>query len=200
MHNRIFIEEDKEFTLDEFSHLVARAIRSIAGADIGDEEVIYTQKDVYFAIVDVLGFINERTSGNFKFTQTSFQHYLIHYTSAEKEKVRKHRGLAISKAQSALQIKDASGKLPVWAENDDEIMSIIRDIEHKRENESQPKAAPTHLAENRLSLDDQIQKLAQNAVNTYEKDGVIPESVHANMAVLRKFYELLDTQETTDVE
>ena len=67
MHNRIFIEEDKEFTLDEFAHLVARAVRSVASVDIDKDTVVYSRDDVYFTIVDVLGYINERTPGRFKF-------------------------------------------------------------------------------------------------------------------------------------
>ena len=105
MHNRIFIEEDKEFTLEEFAHLVSRAIRSLSGAEIGDNEIVYSQQDVFFTIVDVLGYISERTPGRFKFSQTSFQNYMIHYIAPNTEKKKGAKSLVLSKAQSALDLK-----------------------------------------------------------------------------------------------
>lgn len=169
MHNRIFIEEDKEFTLDEFAHLVARAIRSVASVDIDKDEVVYSRDDVYFTIIDVLGYINERTPGRFKLDQTTFQSYLVHYVPAYVDKKRKMKGLIIGKARSAIQIRDVSGKLPVWAEQDADVMEAIHEIENK------PKAAPTdavpqHVLENRAEI----------AVQIYEREGKLPAWVASN--------------------
>ena len=190
VHNRIFIEEDKEFTLDEFAHLVARAVRSVASVDIDKDEVIYTRDDVYFTIIDVLGYINERTPGRFKFDQTTFQNYLVHYIPDAIQKRKKTKGLLISKAQTALHIKAEKGELPVWAVNDSAIMDLITNME------SVPKEAPTHLvqksAETRQQTDEQIDALAHEAVRVYRKIGEIPETVTSNVGVLKKFTELIN--------
>ena len=169
MHNRIFIEEDKEFTLDEFAHLVARAVRSVASVDIDKDEVVYSRDDVFFTIIDVLGYINERTPGQFKFDQTDFQSYILHYVPAYIGKRRKSKGLITSKAHSAIQIRDVSGNLPVWAEQNEDVMAAINEIENK------PKAAPTdavphHVLENRAEI----------AVQIYERDGKLPDWVASN--------------------
>ena len=133
MHNRIFIEEDKEFTLDEFAHLVARAIRSIATLDVDKDEIVYSRDDVYFTIVDCLGYINERMPGRFKFDQTSFQHYLIHYVPPYVDEKKGMKGLLASKVSSALQIREITGKLPVWAENNEDIMEKIKSMPQAQE-------------------------------------------------------------------
>ena len=51
----------------------------VATVDIDKDKVVYSREDVYFTIVDVLGYINERTPGRFKIDQSSFQNYIIHY-------------------------------------------------------------------------------------------------------------------------
>ena len=109
MHNRIFIEEDKEFTLDEFAHLVARAVRSVAAVDIDKDEVKYSRDDVFFTIVDVLGYINERTPGRFKIDQTRFQEYLIHYVPASTDKKKGMKSMTLSKANAARNLRNMTG-------------------------------------------------------------------------------------------
>ena len=52
---------------------------SVASVDIDKDTVVYSRDDVYFTILDCLGYINERTPGRFKIDQTTFQNYLIHY-------------------------------------------------------------------------------------------------------------------------
>ena len=79
LHNRIFIEEDKEFTLDEFAHLVARAIRSVAGVDIDKDKVVIHETTYISQFLIVLATSTKRTPGRFKIDQTKFQNYLIHY-------------------------------------------------------------------------------------------------------------------------
>ena len=192
VHNRIFIEEDKEFTLDEFAHLVARAVRSVASVDIDKDEVIYTRDDVYFTIIDVLGYINERCPGRFKFDQTTFQSYLVHYIPDAIQKRKKTKGLTVSKAQSALVIKEQSGELPTWALQDSAIMEAITDIENT------PKSAPTlqKSVEAREQTDEQIEMLAHEAFRLYEKLGEIPATVTANIGVLKRFNELLNTEDS----
>ena len=192
VHNRIFIEEDKDFTLDEFAHLVARAVRSVASVDIDKDQVIYTRDDVYFTIIDVLGYINERTPGRFKFDQTTFQNYLVHYIPDAIQKRKKTKGLTVSKAQSALVIKEQSGELPTWALQDSAIMDAIGEIEDT------PKSAPTlqKSIEARDQTDEQIEMLAQEAFRLYQKLGEIPATVTANVGVLKRFNELLNTEDS----
>ena len=182
MHNRIFIEEDKEFTLDEFAHLVSRAIKSFAHADIGDTEITYSREDVFFTITDVVGFINERTPGNFKVTQVSSQNYQIHYTPPHVDKQRSKKGLILGKAKSALHLKEISGKLPAWAERDPQVMNAIADIQNK------PKAAPTIPAEvfdNRANL----------AIQIFEREGRLPSWVDDDPRIRERVDALLKDED-----
>ena len=125
MHNRIFIEEDKEFTLDEFAHLVARAVRSVASVDIDKDTVVYSRDDVYFTIVDVLGYINERTPGRFKIDQTTFQNYLIHYVPDSIIKKKAQKGTTRDLARTAIHLEEQTGRLPIWAASDDTLAQAI---------------------------------------------------------------------------
>ena len=180
MQNKIFIEEEKEFTIDEFSHLVARAIRSLSAANIGADEVVYSRDDVYFTIVDVLGYINERTPGNFKFSQTSFQDYQIHYIPPYAEKKKKDKGLKVGLAQSAITIKESTGKYPVWATRDDTVMEIIKGIEKKNES-----ASPN------VTTKSSIEKRARVAIKYFQNDGVLPLWVDSDPALKARVTELL---------
>ena len=128
LHNRIFIEEDKEFTLDEFAHLVARAIRSVASVDIDKDKVVYSRDDVYFTIVDVLGYINERTPGRFKIDQTTFQNYLIHYVPDSIVKKDARKGTTKDLARTAIMLEEQTGQLPAWASKDDNLAQVIASI------------------------------------------------------------------------
>ena len=125
MHNRIFIEEDKEFTLDEFASLVSRAIRSVATVDIDKDKVVYSREDVYFTIVDVLGYINERTPGRFKIDQSSFQNYIIHYVPDGTLKKKAQKGTTRDLARTAIHLEEQTGKLPAWASKDESITQAI---------------------------------------------------------------------------
>ena len=71
MHNRIFIEEDKEFTLGEFAFVIKNAIHFITDADIDKNQAIYSGNDVYQAIHSLLDYINEHAPGRFKIAHTS---------------------------------------------------------------------------------------------------------------------------------
>ena len=197
MHNRIFIEEEKEFTLDEFAHLVSRAIRSVASVDIDKDEIKYSRDDVYFTIVDCLGYINERTPGRFRIDQTSFESYLIHFVPDAERKQRASKGLFASKIQSALHIRSTTGELPVWAENDEAILEKIAEIDNQP-----PAAAPAHIPqkalEERLDVDSQIKTLVDKAVQHFKNTGDILPTVASNMDVLKAFYEALE-QEGIDV-
>ena len=134
MHNRIFIEEDKEFTLDEFAHLVARAVRSVASVDIDKDTVVYSRDDVYFTIVDVLGYINERTPGRFKIDQTTFQNYLIHYVPDGVIKKKAMKGTTQQLARTAIHLEEQTGKLPVWASKDESITQAIASMKDNAQN------------------------------------------------------------------
>ena len=134
MHNRIFIEEDKEFTLDEFASLVSRAIRSVATVDIDKDKVVYSREDVYFTIVDVLGYINERTPGRFKIDQSSFQNYLIHYVPDSTLKKKAQKGTTQQLARTAIHLEEQTGKLPVWASKDESITQAIASMKDNAQN------------------------------------------------------------------
>ena len=192
VHNRIFIEEEKEFTLDELANFVRRALLSLATIDVGKDEIVYSRDDVYFSIVDILEFINIRSPGRFKIEQTTFQSYLIHYIPDAIQKRKKTKGLIVSKAQSALVIKEQSGEFPAWALQDSAIMDAISDIEDT------PKSAPTlqKSVEAREQTDEQIEMLAQEAFRLYEKLGEIPATVTSNIGVLKRFNELLNTEDS----
>ena len=192
VHNRIFIEEEKEFTLDELANFVRRALLSLATIDVGKDEIVYSRDDVYFSIVDILEFINIRSPGRFKIDQTSFQNYLIHYIPDAVEKHKKSKGLVVSKAQSALVIKEQSGAFPTWALQDSAIMDAIADIEDT------PKSAPTpqKSVEAREQTDEQIEIFAQQAFQVYQKLGEIPATVTSNVGVLKRFNELLNTEDS----
>lgn len=135
MHNRIFIEEDKKFSLDEFAHLVARAVRSVASVDIDKDEVVYSRDDVYFTILDVLGYINERTPGRFKIDQTRFQEYLIHYVPDAVVKKKERKGELKSKAHTAVHLEEMTGRLPAWASKNGDIMKIVASIRRNAAND-----------------------------------------------------------------
>ena len=192
VHNRIFIEEEKEFTLDELANFVRRALLSLSTIDVGKDEIVYSRDDVYFSIVDILEFINIRSPGRFKIEQTSFENYIIHYIPDAIQKRRKTKGLTVSKAQSALVIKEQSGELPTWALQNSAIMDAIKDIEDS------PKSAPTlqKSVEAREQTDEQIEMLAHEAFRLYEKLGEIPATVTSNIGVLKRFNELLNTEDS----
>ena len=128
LNNRIFIEEDKEFSLDEFAHLVARAIRSVATVDIDKDDVVYSRDDVYFTILDCLGYINERTPGRFKIDQTTFQNYLIHYVPDSIVKKDARKGTTKDLARTAIMLEEQTGQLPTWASKDDNLAQVIASI------------------------------------------------------------------------
>ena len=115
MQDKIFIEEDKEFSLDELAHLVSRAIRSVARVDIDKDEVVYSRDDVYFTIVDVLGYINERTPGRFKFDQCAFQQYIVHYVPDKVIKRQANKESIQGLARTALYLEELTGKPPLFA-------------------------------------------------------------------------------------
>ena len=128
MQNRIFILEDKEFSLDEFAHLVSRAVKSVVSVDIDKDEVTYSRDDVYFTIVDVLGYINERTPGRFRFDQTTFQNYLIHYIPDSIVKKDAKKGTTKDLARTAIMLEEQTGQLPTWASKDDNLAQVIASI------------------------------------------------------------------------
>ena len=83
MHNRIFIEEDKEFTLDEFASLLSVAIKTVTDTEI-NEDTRYRGEDIYACIDAVLGYINERVHGDqFRLKQTDPNTYVVVYIPSE---------------------------------------------------------------------------------------------------------------------
>ena len=200
MQNTIFIEEDKKFTLDEFAHLVARAIRSLAAAEIGDAEIVYPRDDVYWTIVDVIGFINERTPGSFKLTQTSFEKYHIHYTPPQAAEKKAKRNLVVSKAQSALTIKEASGRLPVWAETDPEVMSSIEAIQAKQNTKTEASGAARRNTEERERVDRQIENRAEFAIKHYRQFGSLPNWASQDKRILAHVLKVLKTENVAEVQ
>lgn len=192
MHNRIFIEEDKEFTLDEFAHLVARAVRSVASVDIDKDEVKYSRDDVFFTIVDVLGYINERTPGRFKIDQPRFQEYLIHYVPSSVEKKRSDKGFLKSKVVAALNLKEMTGELPVWATQNPEIMERIQETKNAKAETSN-----ANVKAAQAEADESVQKAVDTALDVFHKTGEILPIVTTDMAVCRQFYETLKQEEHT---
>lgn len=200
MQNTIFIEEDKEFTLDEFAHLVARAIRSLATAEIGDAQIVYPRDDVYFTIVDVLGFINQYTPGNFKLTQTSFEKYHIHYVPPQAAEKKAKRNLVASKAKSALTILEASGRLPVWAENDPEVMTAIETIQAKQNAKTEASGAVQRNAEERERVDKQIEDRAEFAIKHYRQFKSLPNWASQDKRILEHVLKVLKTENVAEVQ
>ena len=181
MHNRIFIEEKKEFSLEELTHLVARAIRSCAGIDIDKDKAVYSRDDVYFTIVDCLGYINERMPGRFKIDQSSFEHYIVRYIPELSDKHSGKSNLLASKAKSAISIYDATGSYPAWATNDEALMALI---ESMRRQQTQKKSShiPEHVIENRAHV----------AIQIREREGKFPEWVDADPRVKAKVESIID--------
>ena len=53
MKNLILIDDEKDYTLSEFTHLVRRALSAVAN-ESPDMELVYPGREVYFAIFDLL--------------------------------------------------------------------------------------------------------------------------------------------------
>lgn len=182
MNNRIFIEEDKEFSLNEMAHFISRALTAAASLDTADcDEVRIPRADVFFTIRDVLGFLNQFVPGEFKFDQTTFQSYHVHYLPSGIKKQRLKKGLLIGKAQTAIYLKKETGQYPVWAEKDDAIMELIRSIESK------PKTAPKAATTEKM-----LDNRAHVAVQIYEREGKLPEWVNDNPRLKEKVDQLID--------
>ena len=185
MNNRIFIQEDKEFSLSEMAHFISRALTAAASLDTADcDEVCISRDDVFFTVRDVLGFLNQFVPGEFKFDQTTFQSYHVHYLPSGITKQRAKRGVLIGKAQTAIYLKERTGQYPVWAEKNDAIMELIRSIESK------PKAAPTAAATEKM-----LDNRAHVAVQLYEREGKLPEWVNDNPRVKEKVDRLIKENE-----
>ena len=181
MNNRIFIQEDKEFSLSEMAHFISRALTAAASLDTADcDEVCISRDDVFFTVRDVLGFLNQFVPGKFKFDQTTFQSYHVHYLPSNITKQRAKSGLLIGKAQTAIYLKEETGQYPVWAEKDDAIMELIRSIE------SNPKAAPTAVATEKV-----LDNRAHVAVQVYEREGKLPEWVNDDPRLKEKVDQLI---------
>lgn len=182
MNNRIFVQEDKVFSLSEMAHFISRALTAAASLDTADcDEVSVSRDDVFFTVRDVLGFLNQFVPGEFKFDQTTFQSYHVHYLPSGVTKRRKKNGLLIGKAQTAIHLKQETGKYPVWAEKDDALMELIKSIESKTT------AAPTAVvAEKRLD------NRAHVAVQIYEREGKLPEWVNDDPRLKEKVVQLID--------
>ena len=141
----------------------------------------------FFAIVDILGYINERTPGQFKIDQTFFQNYVINYVSEESQKQKAKKGIIVEKAQSALVIEEQTGELPVWADNP-AILETIAEIKAKRVLNSES------VAENREAVNEQIEEIAQDAARYYQETRAIPKTATTNIAVLKRFKEIIGRQ------
>ena len=185
MNNRIFIEEDKEFSLNEMAHFISRALTAAASLDTADcDEVCISRDDVFFTVRDVLGFLNQFVPGEFKFDQTTFQSYHVHYLPSGVTKQRAKKGVLVSKAQTAIYLKKETGQYPAWAEQDDAMMELIRSIESK------PKAAPTAAATEKI-----LDNRAHIAVQIYGREGKLPEWVNDDPRVKQKVDRLISENE-----
>ena len=77
--------------MKSFSHLIARAMRSLATIPVEyEKDITYSRDDVFFTIVDILGYINERTPGRFRIDQMNFQNYLIRYIPPTLDKTERY--------------------------------------------------------------------------------------------------------------
>lgn len=179
MLNKIFIEEDKEFSLEEFSHLIARAMRSLATIPVEHEkDIVYSRDDVFFTIVDIFGYINERTPGRFRIDQTSFQSYLIRYIPPTIDKKKGMRGLLMDKAQTAIHLHEQTGRYPVWAQNDEALMDLIQTLRNKFKAAPSDAAVERPLSE-RASIAIQIYKFTNNMPGWVAEDPKLQEMVEA---------------------
>lgn len=165
--NKIFIEEDKEFTIEEFSHLIARAMRSLATIPVEyEKDITYSRDDVFFTIVDILGYINERTPGRFRIDQMNFQNYLIRYIPPTLDKRKGMKSLLMDTARTAIVLHEQTGRFPVWAQKNEAMMDLIAAILKKRE------AAPSDNISKRT-----LEERASTAVQIYQITGRMPEWV-----------------------
>ena len=182
MKNRIFIQEDKVYSLSDLAHFISRALTAAGSLDTADcDEVSISRDDVFFTVRDVLGFLNQFVPGEFKFDQTDFQFYHIHYLPSGVMKQRSRKGLLAGKARAAIYLKQGTGKYPGWAERDDALMELIKSIERK------PVEVPTAAAaENRL------ENRAHVAVQLYEREGKLPEWVNDDPRLKEKVAQFID--------
>ena len=182
MNNRIFIEEDKDFSLNEMAHFISRALTAAASLDTADcDDVCLSRDDVFFTVRDVLGFLNQFVPGEFRFDQTTFQSYHVHYLPSNVPKQRAKKGLLVSKAKTAIYLKDKTGKYPAWAEKDEALMELIKSIENK------PVAAPTAVVTEKV-----LENRAHVAVQIYEREGKLPEWVNDNPRLKEKVDQLIN--------
>lgn len=189
MNNRIFIQEDKEYSLSEMAHFVSRALTAAASLDTADcDEVRIPRDDVFFTIRDVLGFLNQFVPGEFRFDQSTFQSYHVHYRPSGVTKQQQKKGVLINLAQTAIYLKKETGQYPVWAQKNDAMMELIKSIESKRS------AASTAVVTEEI-----LDNRAHIAVQLYEREGKLPEWVNDDPRLKEKV-DLLISENTDHLQ
>ena len=118
MKNLILIDDEKDYTLSEFTHLVRRALSAVAN-ESPDMELVYPGREVYFAIFDLLGYINDRVTGEFRITQTKSKHYQVLYVPEKAARKEADQPMMRSRAATAKLLEEITGRRPNWADGDD---------------------------------------------------------------------------------
>ena len=133
MQNLIQIDDRRDYSLSEFMHIVKRVSSAVGAESPDDENLIYPGREVYFTIVDMLGYINDRIEGEFRITQTKSRHYHIVYQEKQtaKRKAGKANDMAIAK--TAIDLEEMTGRLPAFA-NKPEILELVNKIKLGRLN------------------------------------------------------------------
>lgn len=133
MKNLILIDDNREYTLSEFAHSAKRALSAIAAQAPSDLPVSYPGREVYFCIIDLLSWINDRVPGEFRIAQTKSKHYQIIYYEKAEEEEKAQAELNRNAAKTALEIENMTGQLPAYANK-----PAIAEIVDKLRNGSVP--------------------------------------------------------------
>lgn len=104
MKNLILIDDENDYTLSEFTHLVRRVLSAVAN-ESPDMEFVYPEREVYFAIFDLLGYINDRVTGEFRITQTKSKHYQVLYVPEKAARKEADKPMMRSRAATAKLLK-----------------------------------------------------------------------------------------------
>ncbi len=116
MRNLIAIDDKKDYTLSEFAHIVRRALSAIAN-ESPDCEFVYSGREVYFTVFDLLGYVNDRVPGEFKIEQPKSKHYEIVYTEKEPARQVASNALAQETARTAQMLFEQTGEWPEGVKN-----------------------------------------------------------------------------------
>lgn len=116
MKNLIHIDDEKEYTLTEFAQIVRRAL-SAAANECPDSEYIYPGREVYFAVFDLLGYVNQRIKGEFRLIQSKHKEYQILYVPEKSARSEANKPLMHSRNETAKLLEEMTGRRPNWADS-----------------------------------------------------------------------------------